>query len=63
MQKAKQNLSTDIKHIKMYGTVFNYLGYGLKARQGKIPNACVPQYLRELYNNTEETNPRKRLKK
>ena len=63
IQKAKQNLSTDIKHIKMYGTVFNYLGYGLQARQGKIPNACVPQYLRELYNNDEETNPRKRLKK
>ena len=62
IQKAKQNLSTDIKHIKMYGTVFNYLGYGLQARQGKIPNACVPQYLRELYNIEEETNPRKRLK-
>ena len=63
IQKAKQNLSTDIKHIKMYGTVFNYLGYGLQARQGKIPNACVPQYIHKLYNNEEETNPRKRLKK
>ena len=47
----------------MYGTVFNYLGYGLKAQQGEIPNACVPQYLYNLYNNDNETNPRKRLKK
>ena len=47
----------------MYGTVFNYLGYGLQARQGKIPNACVPQYIHKLYNNEEETNPRKRLTK
>jgi len=61
-QKAKQNLSTDIKHIKMYGTVFNYLGYGLQAQQGKIPNACVPQHIHKLYNNEEETNPRKRFK-
>jgi len=63
VKKVKQDLSKDIKHIKMYGTVFDYLGYGLMARQGKIPNACVPQYLLELYNNEKETNPRRRLKK
>ena len=63
IHKVKQNLSTDIKHIKMYGTVFNYLGYGLEAQQGNIPNACVPTYLKELYNNENETNPRKQLKK
>ena len=63
VKKSKQNLSQDIKHIKMYGTVFNYLGYGLMAQQGKIPNACVPEYLLKLYNNEEETNPRRRLKK
>ena len=63
IRKAKQDLSQDIKHIKMYGTVFDYLGYGLMAQHGKIPNACVPQYLLKLYNNEEETNPRRRLKK
>ena len=63
IKKETQNLSQDIKHIKMYGTVFNYLGYGLMAQQGKIPNACVPEYLLKLYNNEEETNPRRRLKK
>ena len=63
IKKEKQDLSQDIKHIKMYGTVFNYLGYGLMAQQGEIPNACVPQYLLKLYNNEEETNPRKRLNK
>ena len=63
VKKSKQNLSQDIKHIKMYGTVFNYLGYGLMAQQGEIPNACVPEYLLKLYNNEEETNPRRRLTK
>ena len=47
----------------MYGTLFNYKGYGLDALNGKIQNACVPEYLLNLYNNENETNPRKRLKK
>ena len=63
IQKARKNLSTDIRNIKMYGGIFNYSGYGLEVQHGKIPNACVPQYIYKLYNNEEETNPRKRLKK
>jgi len=63
INKGRQTLSTDIKHIKMYGTAFNYLGYGLMAQQRDTPNVCVPTYLLELYNNENETNPRRRLKK
>ena len=47
----------------MYGTIFNYTGFGLQALTGKTPDACVPEYLFKLYNNPEETNPRKRLAK
>jgi len=63
INKQRQNISTNIKNVKMYGTAFNYLGYGLEAQQGKIPNACVPEYLLKLLNNEDEPNPRKRLKK
>ena len=63
MLKKKQDIKADIKKIKMYGTIFNYKGYGLDALNGKIQNACVPEYLKNLYNNENETNPRKRLKK
>ena len=52
---------THFKDIKMYGTLFNYNGFGLDAIKGKIENACVPEYLYNLYNNPDETNPRKRL--
>ena len=58
----KQDLSNDLKLIEMYGTVFNCLGYGLEALRGNIPNARVPTYLMELYNNESETTHRKRLK-
>ena len=47
----------------MYGTIFNYTGYGLHARIGKTPDACVPEYILMTYNNPKETNPRKRLAK
>ena len=47
----------------MYGTVFNLMGYNLTARATQIKDACVPEYLHNLYNNKEETNARKRLKK
>ena len=52
---------THFKDIKMYGTLFNYNGLGLDAIKGEIANACVPEYLYKLYNNQDETNPRKRL--
>jgi hypothetical protein len=54
---------THFKDIKMYGTLFNYNGFGLDAIKGEIENACVPEYLYNLYNNPDETNPRKRLSK
>ena len=47
----------------MYGTIFNCSGFGLEALDSKTPIACVPEYLLQLYNNKEETNPRKRLTK
>ena len=45
----------------MYGAIFNYIGFGLQALHSETPNACVPVYLLNTYNNQEETNPRKRL--
>ena len=60
-QKKKQQATTNVREIKMYGTIFNYTGFGLQALNSKTPNACVPEYLLQLYNNPEETNPRKRL--
>ena len=60
--KQKQH-ETHFKDIKMYGTLFNYNGFGLDAIKGEIANACVPEYLHKLYNNPDETNPRKRLSK
>ena len=60
--KLKQH-ETHFKDIKMYGTLCNYNGFGLDAIKGEIANACVPEYLYKLYNNPDETNPRKRLSK
>ena len=33
---------THFNDIKMYGTLFNYNGFGLDAIKGEIANACVP---------------------
>ena len=63
VSKQRQQVSVGFRNIKMYNSVFNYIGYGLKAQQNEIPNTCVPTYLLKLLNNPEETNPRKRLKK
>ena len=35
----------------------------LQALNSKTLNACVPEYLLQLYNNPEETKPRKRVAK
>ena len=59
----KQTQNTNFREIKMYGTIFNYIGFALEAVQSKTPNSCVPEYLFKLYHNPEETNPRKRLAK
>ena len=63
IKKQNQNVKTTIKEIKMYNSQFSYKGYGLMAQKNEIPNSCVPSYILKLYNNEEETNPRKRLKK
>ena len=44
-QKKKQQATTHFCEIKMYGTTFNYTGFGLQALIGKIPDACVPEYI------------------
>ena len=47
----------------MYGTLFDYNGFGLSAIKNEQPNTCVPSYLLQLYNKRDEPNPRKRLAK
>lgn len=63
IKKHKQQQHVSFKNIKMFGTLFDYKGFGLDVYDNKIPNSCVPLYLLELYNNENEKNPRKRLKK
>ena len=46
----------------MYHSNFDYCGYGLKCQNNEIPNSCVPSYILKLYNNKDETNPRKVIK-
>ena len=62
-QKKKQELHVRLRENNMYGTIFNYTGFGLQALNGKTPDACVPEYVFDLYHNPDETNPRKRLAK
>ena len=59
--KKKQQATTNFSEIKMYGTIFNYTGFGLQALIGKTPDACVPEYILITYNNPKETNPKKLL--
>ena len=40
-------------NFKMYGTIFNYAGFGLQAMNCKTPDACVPEYAFDLYHNNE----------
>ena len=43
-QKKKQQATTKFREIKMYGTIFNYTGFGLQALIGKTPvylNICL----------------------
>lgn len=63
IKKQKQTQNTNFRDIKMFGAVFNYNGFALEAIKSEVPNSCVPEYLLKLYNNPEETNPRKRLAK
>ena len=63
IQKKKQELQVKFRENKMYGTIFNYAGFGLQALHGKTPDACVPEYVFDLYHNPDETNPRKKISK
>ena len=45
----------------MYGTLYNYKGYGLDANN--YDGACVPRHLLETYNNQDVTNPRNKISK
>ena len=45
----------------MYGTLYNYNGYGLDAKD--YDGACVPNYFLATYNNQEVTNPRNKISK
>ena len=62
IHNKRQPIQTNFREIKMYGTLFNYSGYGLKAMNNKLPNTCVPEFLYNYYNNENGENPRKRSK-
>ena len=47
--------------VKMYGTVFNYLGY--MANAVNTNDCCVPQFIFDTLHNPSENNPRKRIAK
>ena len=63
MYVSNRNQSTpiDFSQIRMYGTLYNYNGYGLDAKN--YDGACVPNYLLETYNNQDVTNPRNKTPK
>ena len=61
VSKRNQSISTDFRHIRMYGTLYNLIGFGLDAKD--YDGACVPNYLLETYNNQEVTNPRNKISK
>ena len=48
VKKQKRQLKLNFKEIKMYGTLFNYNGLGLKAIKSEVPDSCVPEYLLKL---------------
>ena len=60
---SKRNIQIPInfRQIRMYGTLYNYNGYGLNAVN--YDGACVPKYLLNTYNNQEITNPRNKISK
>ena len=60
-QKENQSISIDFRQIRMYGTLDNYNGYGLDAKN--YDGACVPNYILETYNNQDATNPRNKISK
>ena len=61
VSKRNQSISIDFRQIRMYGTLYNLIGYGLDAKN--YDGACVPNYLLATYNNQEVTNPRNKISK
>ncbi len=57
--KNKQ-IDVGFRQVRMFGTMFNYKGYGLDLIENKVVGSCVPEYLLSTYNNQEEINPRKK---
>ena len=44
--RPKNNKQQPIfREIKVYGTIFNYTGFGLQALMSKTSDACVPEYI------------------
>ena len=61
VSKRNQSISIDFRQIRMYGTLYNYNGCGLDAKN--YGGACVPGYLLETYYNQDVTNPRNKISK
>ena len=61
VSRRKQNAPVSFRRIKMYGSLYNYIGWGLDG--GEYDGACFPNYLSETYNNQDETNPRNKISK
>ena len=63
MYASRRNRSIPIglRQIRMYGTPYNYVGWGLDAYN--YDGACVPNYFLETYNNQDVTNPRNGISK
>ena len=51
----------NFRTVKMYGTVFNYLGY--MANAVNTNGCCVPQFIFDTLHNPSENNPRKIIAK
>ena len=47
-----QNAPVKFRQIKMYGTLYNYKGYGLDTNN--YDGACVPNYFLETFKTTEK---------
>ena len=61
VSRRHQDISIGFRQIIMYGTLYNYKGYGLDTNI--YDGACVPNHLLETYNNREYTNPRNKISK
>ena len=59
--KHRIAIPIEFRQIKMYGTLFNYNGYGINAIN--YDGACVPNHILKTYNNPEITNPRNKTSK